>query len=189
MEAAKALLQTNSYPKFLALVLVLSLPHVFYAIVWLRSEFFISVCKRVKCVPINMFSGVAFGLKAIQFLCFFVWLISNGSFVSAESFSFFRILPAALLMGAGQLLNSAVYKTLGHDGVYYGVKFGKTIPWVEGFPFNMGIKSPQYTGCILSICGMVIFVSTPDQVAAGIVPIGIIWSGFYIFSAVVEDYF
>lgn len=31
--------------------------------------------------------------------------------------------------------NNRVYQLLGAAGTYYGVRFGKTIPWVTEFPF------------------------------------------------------
>lgn len=39
---------------------------------------------------------------------------------------------------------------LGESGTYYGVRFGKNIPWVTEFPFGV-IKDPQYVGSILSL--------------------------------------
>lgn len=39
---------------------------------------------------------------------------------------------------------------LGEAGTYYGVRFGKSIPWVEEFPFGY-IKDPQYVGSIMSL--------------------------------------
>lgn len=43
-----------------------------------------------------------------------------------------------------------VYQLLGEAGTYYGVRFGKNIPWVTEFPFGV-IKDPQYVGSILSL--------------------------------------
>lgn len=47
-----------------------------------------------------------------------------------------------------------VYQLLGESGTYYGVRFGKSIPWVTEFPFGV-IKDPQYVGSIMSLvaCG------------------------------------
>jgi hypothetical protein len=56
---------------------------------------------------------------------------------------------AAVLLVVGQVLNVYVYKTLGYDGVYYGHRYGKKVPWVEGFPF--WINSPQYLGMTLTV--------------------------------------
>lgn len=49
-----------------------------------------------------------------------------------------------------KLSNNRVYQLLGEAGTYYGVRFGKTLPWVTEFPFGV-IKDPQYVGSILSL--------------------------------------
>jgi hypothetical protein len=58
----------------------------------------------------------------------------------------------------------------GKNGVYYGVKLGRPIPWYTGFPFNC-VPHPQYLGCILSIWGGVAFFfnqAVVDKVGASI---------------------
>ena len=47
------------------------------------------------------------------------------------------------LIIAGQSLNVAIYRAIGNDGVYYGFKLGRTVPWCSGFPFNFGLRHPQ----------------------------------------------
>ena len=56
-----------------------------------------------------------------------------------------------LLLAVGQALNSGVYNSLGVVGTYYGVRFGYSVPWVTGFPYNLGISDPQYWGAILTV--------------------------------------
>jgi hypothetical protein len=53
--------------------------------------------------------------------------------------------------GAGQALNSGVYKSLGTVGTYYGNRFGDPPAWATGFPYNLGISDPQYWGSILTV--------------------------------------
>lgn len=52
--------------------------------------------------------------------------------------------------GCNNLQNCRVYQLLGESGTYYGVRFGKNIPWVTEFPFGV-IRDPQYVGSILSL--------------------------------------
>ncbi|RQO88531.1 hypothetical protein POPTR_003G182400v4 [Populus trichocarpa] len=54
------------------------------------------------------------------------------------------------LFGFGQFLNFRVYQLLGEAGTYYGVRFGKNVPWVTEFPFGV-IRDPQYVGSVLSL--------------------------------------
>jgi methylene-fatty-acyl-phospholipid synthase len=35
-------------------------------------------------------------------------------------------------------------------GVYYGARFGKSIPWVYAYPYSH-IRDPQYVGCIITL--------------------------------------
>ncbi|KAJ0750943.1 putative phosphatidyl-N-methylethanolamine N-methyltransferase [Helianthus annuus] len=50
-----------------------------------------------------------------------------------------------------------VYQLLGEAGTYYGVRFGKNIPWVTEFPFGT-VKDPQYVGSIMSLVACVAWV-------------------------------
>ncbi|XP_020268079.1 phosphatidyl-N-methylethanolamine N-methyltransferase [Asparagus officinalis] len=78
-------------------------------------------------------------LKAIQIL----FLFSVASFQWPPLYCY-------VLFAFGQFLNFRVYQLLGEAGTYYGVRFGKNIPWVTEFPFGY-IKDPQYVGSILSL--------------------------------------
>ena len=64
-----------------------------------------------------------------------------------------------------QWLNVGIFQAIGHAGVYYGFKLGHTVPWVDGFPFNLGVPHPQYVGSVATVAGMAALVS--DAVAAG----------------------
>jgi methylene-fatty-acyl-phospholipid synthase len=66
---------------------------------------------------------------------------------------------------------------LGEDGVYYGVRFGKQIPWVQKFPFGY-IRDPQYVGSSLSLLGCLYWVQWPYVV---------IWILGYLFLSHVES--
>ena len=56
-----------------------------------------------------------------------------------------------------QALNIGIFRAIGHAGVYYGFKLGHTIPWHDGFPFNV-VPHPQYVGAVMSIWGAVALV-------------------------------
>lgn len=45
--------------------------------------------------------------------------------------------PPTLPPPPPQWLNVGIFRAIGHAGVYYGFKLGHTIPWVDGFPFNV----------------------------------------------------
>lgn len=98
-----------------------------------------------------------------------------------------------LLFGVlGQILNISIYTAIGHDGVYYGTKLGKTIPWCTTFPFTkvfglFRIAHPQYIGSVLSIWGLVTLVYM--SVNPGIFTVALGWSVFYAITGVIEEYY
>eukprot|EP01126_Amoeba_proteus_P064015 TRINITY_DN8901_c0_g1_i1.p1 TRINITY_DN8901_c0_g1~~TRINITY_DN8901_c0_g1_i1.p1 ORF type:complete len:164 (+),score=4.64 TRINITY_DN8901_c0_g1_i1:112-603(+) len=63
----------------------------------------------------------------------------------------------SLLVLFGQILNFRVYQLLGIDGVYYGGRFGKSLPWVSEWPYD-SFRDPQYTGSILTHLGVSIWL-------------------------------
>jgi protein-S-isoprenylcysteine O-methyltransferase Ste14 len=76
----------------------------------------------------------------------------------------------------------------GKAGVYYGVKFGLSIPWYEGFPFTV-VKHPQYVGCILTIWGMVSIFFAPEYIDLGLLTVASVWTMYYMFSGFIENTF
>ncbi|KAJ8452871.1 hypothetical protein Cgig2_014634 [Carnegiea gigantea] len=53
----------------------------------------------------------------------------------------------------GQFLNFRVYQLLGEAGTYYGVRFGKIIPWVPDFTFGSSISWKHYESLSLPFMG------------------------------------
>lgn len=87
-------------------------------------------------------------------------------------FFLFLFLPGTHILGC-----SRVYQLLGESGTYYGVRFGKTIPWVTEFPFGY-IKDPQYVGSILSLVACLCWV--PFQYV-------LLWAVGYLFMMKIES--
>lgn len=100
----------------------------------------------------------------------------------------YRFIVGAELVIVGQVLNYGVYKALGKNGVYYGVKLGRPIPWVNGFPFNV-VSHPQYVGTAATIWGLVILAASQAHIESGIVTLCLIWNSYYIFTSIIEDYY
>eukprot|EP00640_Fibrocapsa_japonica_P006696 CAMPEP_0113935430 /NCGR_PEP_ID=MMETSP1339-20121228/2574_1 /TAXON_ID=94617 /ORGANISM="Fibrocapsa japonica" /LENGTH=180 /DNA_ID=CAMNT_0000937577 /DNA_START=125 /DNA_END=664 /DNA_ORIENTATION=+ /assembly_acc=CAM_ASM_000762 len=152
----------------------LSVPHILYAFVWLFTSDFVSICKQLKVVPCDFMAKAGVSIKLWQYAWISYWHITNGPMFTLTNQTYLRLAIGLTLVAIGQILNIAVYKTLGKDGVYYGAKLGRPVPWVNGFPFNT-VRDPQYTGCILTIWGGFILVATQSHVVAGLIPMGIIW--------------
>lgn len=79
-------------------------------------------------------------LKTIQYVA--IAYLTNWSVVASRCLTLQYALPGLLLLAFGQHLNAAVYRVLGVNGVYYGARFGKSIPWVKGYPYDR-FRDPQ----------------------------------------------
>ncbi|XP_057454085.1 phosphatidyl-N-methylethanolamine N-methyltransferase [Lotus japonicus] len=123
----------------IAAVLGVVSPFPFYYWLWNSPQSWANLCGKGRD-PTKAMAHVSYFLKLIQFIS----LYSVSSFSWPPPFYFWP------LFAFGQFLNFRVYQLLGEAGTYYGVRFGKTIPWVTEFPFGV-IRDPQYVGSILSL--------------------------------------
>ncbi|CAK9322448.1 unnamed protein product [Citrullus colocynthis] len=142
------------------------LPFPYYYVLWNRPQLWVNLCGKSR-EPCKLMAQVSVFLKLLQFLSIFY----------VSSFSWPPPLYFWPLMAFGQFLNFRVYQLLGESGVYYGVRFGKNIPWVTKFPFGY-IKDPQYVGSILSLFACLSWV--PLQYI-------LLWTLGYIFMMHVES--
>ena len=150
------------------------------------------MAKKVKVHPVELLAFVAACMKVIQalsFVFYIVTLLGTNAFVETwEKAHPFTLLFGGMLFAAGQTLNMGVYKTLGFDGVYYGFKYGKKVPWVTGFPFNI-CPHPQYIGSSLSIWGAlwpIMRVHTGEFF--DLLAVGCYWSAMYMTSSIIESH-
>lgn len=102
----------------------------------------------------------------------------------------FAIPPLHVVLGVGlvafgQVLNAGIYQAIGHTGVYYGFKLGHTVPWVDGFPFNV-VQHPQYVGSVASVWGMAVLVWSQGP-QPDLVWLVVYWTFLYICTGVMES--
>jgi len=138
--------------------------------------------------PVATFAKVATVLKLLQLWAFVTWYLSENkgpvNFITLEPIRWLIGLP---LIIAGQALNYGIYHAIGQDGVYYGVKLGKKVPWYNGFPFNV-VAHPQYVGAVFTLWGIAVLISTPAH-ALGLLQLCVLVTGLYIFTAITEQFF
>jgi len=130
-----------------------TLPHVFYLFIWRFPKAF------EKCIggrdPVRATACLSLSLKTALILYMLGAGLRDGQTVDYIT----GIGGVSLcLIGCGQLLNGLVFYRLGERGVFYGNKFGRRVPWVNGFPFNV-FPHPQYLGAVLSMMGFYPLVS------------------------------
>ncbi|XP_075511186.1 phosphatidyl-N-methylethanolamine N-methyltransferase-like [Primulina tabacum] len=121
-------------------------PFPFYFFLWTNPQTWVDLCGR-QHDPCRIMALVSHFLKLVQF----------ASLYSVSTFSWPPPLYFWPLLVIGQFLNFRVYQLLGESGTYYGVRFGKSIPWVTEFPFGV-IKDPQYVGSIASLVACLAWV-------------------------------
>ena len=168
--------------------------HVLYAFIWYSPKAFTSICARMPYRllgdhPVEVFHRIVVSLKAVQQLAV-VALVADcsltrlASMLLATSGTEWCIMAA--LMGVGQTLNAAIYKAIGKDGVYFGFKLGRHIPWSSAFPFNAGFRHPQYVGATLSQLAVLLLLATPEAIQAGLVPLAAFWIFAYMATSYME---
>lgn len=91
-------------------------------------------------------------IKIFQFGVIGFDLFIRGERGGLASYTVLALL-GAVLVGLGQLLNTATFNAIGGMGVYYGSQLGYEVPWHNGFPYNIGISDPQYWGVICTVWG------------------------------------
>ncbi|MCL7050988.1 hypothetical protein MKW94_026741 [Papaver nudicaule] len=116
------------------------IPFPFYYLLWTYPKKWVELCGKQRD-PSKIMAQISHFCKLIQFISLFS---VSSSFSWPPPFYFWP------LFIFGQFLNFRVYQLLGEAGTYYGVRFGKTIPWVTEFPFGY-IKDPQYVGSVMSL--------------------------------------
>merc|ERR1712228_796583 len=128
-----------------------------------RGSVFAQYCKdtlrRHPCKVFELF--VAF-FKVVQFsygtydVC--VTHEKCDKLMDPSKFLLVNVLLGTALLAVGQVLNVTVYRAIGKDGVYYAKQFGMpTLPWYEGFPYNV-LENPQYVGVIMTCWGIYVIL-------------------------------
>mmetsp|Transcript_17210 Transcript_17210/g.23649 ORF Transcript_17210/g.23649 Transcript_17210/m.23649 type:complete len:192 (-) Transcript_17210:377-952(-) len=179
--------ESIAQPAFFMMVAVFAVPHVLYAYIWLGTNSYVKQCKDRNLDPAEVVANLGVWIKVWQYLSCVAWYIQNGPAFSIWNVTLPRLLAAIALIGAGQVFNFAVYKTLGKDGVYYGSKLGRPGPWVKGFPFV--IRDPQYSGCVMTIWGGFFLFQTATHLQNGMLPLTLAWTACYAASSIIEGEF
>ncbi|KAI7841557.1 hypothetical protein COHA_004728 [Chlorella ohadii] len=153
----------------------LAAPHLLYAYIWFFPRSWQAIFKKRS---VEAFETVAWLLKIIQALAVAYWWLlrkPTGLDLAAVPLAAW---PIGLGLGLfGQWLNIGIFQAIGHAGVYYGFKLGHTIPWVDGFPFNV-VSHPQYVGSVATILGAAVLVWS--QAPAGLGGLVLYWVCLYI---------
>ena len=168
----------------------ISLLYLLHAFIWHYPAHFTALCRPTGMHPVQVFAVLEIVGKLWQGVCVVAYLgvgglrAAGGAIAAAPTWSYAVF---ALYLAVGQGLNAAMYAAIGNDGVYYGFRLGRQVPWCKGFPFNVGLRHPQYVGGVLTILGALFVLMSADLVRAGMVQAGLAWAGEYVAMSIMEQ--
>lgn len=125
---------------------------------------------------------------ALQFgaVIAYIWTVrARGLCFDIAQIELWQWLSFLVLCCVGQSLNVGIYTAIGKDGVYYGFKLGKKIPWVNGFPFNV-VSHPQYVGSAMTVWGVLALLH--NQLPESAKHITAFWTGLYVVTGLQEQF-
>ena len=171
---------------WVAVALGVSTSHVLYASVWYHPTAFRRMCEGGPLQPLGENAVAVFALlvaaaKGVQQLSVGLWAVQHvgGTGRLLDAMDSTRWVSLGVLLACGQMLNGAIYRAIGKDGVYYGFKLGRPVPWCHDFPFNVGFRHPQYVGGLLSQLGVLVLLTTTETMEAGLLPLVGWWTVLY----------
>lgn len=181
-------------PAFAVMLAVIASSHILYAVVWYKTKLFKKACKMLPLKllakqPVGVFGKLVLLNKVVQQAALCAWA-SELSFPALKALVMAQspmvMGAAAALVVVGQVLNAAIYKAIGQDGVYYGFKLGKSVKWSSAFPFSAGFRHPQYVGAFTAQLGVLLLLASKATLAAGLVPLAGWWGLCYVLTSLVE---
>jgi len=170
---------------YASFAVLLSLERLMYGVVWKKPQ---TVSKAAQLVgmkqkePEMIFNFVR-GFKLVQMYVFGTWYWTHYG-TNLPSLSWTQFLIGVPLLLFGQILNFMVWYRIGIEGVCYGCKFGRDIPWCTQFPYSH-FSHPQYLGAILTVWGMFVFSwnDCPDWYILPVMETMLYCSSMYIWEA------
>jgi hypothetical protein len=169
-------------------VVGLALLYALHGFIWNRPAKFTALCRRLPLRllgshPVDVFAACEILGKLWQAAMLVALISRAGLAAAADSLAFaplwcWAVLAVYLLVGQG--LNVAMYAAIGNAGVYYGFKLGREVPWCSSFPFNVGLRHPQYVGVVLTILGGATVIVSAPLVENGLLQALLAWTGMYI---------
>lgn len=174
--------------------LVVAGSHLIYGFIWYYPKKFAKLCKKAPLKFFGKHAVAVFG-KAVLFWKTMqqIAVILFAAGYSVDALKKLALAPTmeewgltAVLILLGQVLNAAIYKAIGADGVYYGFKLGRPVPWSSAFPFNAGYRHPQYVGAVLSQLGVLLPLTTAATLDLGLGVLTAYWVTLYVITSIIE---
>lgn len=147
---------------FLLSALLLSIERISYVWICRYPERFGRVAAQLGTDAIGLLRALFYAFKLVQIAVFLSWCYAAGDGrIWPATVSVVALGVAAPLIVGGQILNAGVFYCLGPTGVFYGTKFGHSLPRSQAFPFSL-LAHPQYVGTTMSIWGFFLIMRFPN---------------------------
>jgi hypothetical protein len=196
-------------PAWRRAVAALAVERMCYTVLWLFPRTITRVCAECRVQPVNAIVAVFAANKVIQLAAFlgFRLLVAAAAerdddaprrdarlggcpFASSDGALALALAPWRAIVGValcalGQTLNLATYAAIGKDGVYYGCRYGREVPWCERFPFTAS-RHPQYVGAATTAWGLCVLAATDEAARRGWFGLAVVQSAYYAYMARVE---
>mmetsp|Transcript_47856 Transcript_47856/g.89589 ORF Transcript_47856/g.89589 Transcript_47856/m.89589 type:complete len:229 (-) Transcript_47856:91-777(-) len=182
-------------PRWWLCLFGVSTNYLMHGYIWNRSKRFAALCdkpplKLLGSHPVDVFANLEVVAKVVQAGSVCAFLGSAGrsaAWVAACSAPAWCWAAFGAIVAAGQALNVATYNAIGNAGVYYGFKLGREVPWCFGFPFNTGLRHPQYLGVVLTLFGALPIVGTKELTQLGLPHLLLAWGSMYAMMSAMEQ--
>jgi len=176
-------------------MLGLSFNYLMHAFIWHNPKVFLRMCKEVPLNmlgsdPIDVSSALEVVAKLVQAVSLLLYLGVNGlqaAVAAVQSSPLWAWLAFFCLVAVGQILNVAMYNAIGCKGVYYGFKLGYEIPWCSSFPFNVGLRHPQYVGVVLCLAGGLTVLTSAELAQLALPQLVGLWAFWYVVMSAMEQ--
>jgi hypothetical protein len=91
--------------------------------------------------PVDWFADISLALNVAQLSSLALFIVTSGHYDAWAILGRLADEPwralALPMFALGTVFKVTIFTAIGKIGVYYGAKFGHTIPWVHGFPFSV----------------------------------------------------
>ncbi len=181
--------------QFALAVASLSLLYLMHYAIWFAPAAFAKACARaplryLASHPVEVFARLEMLGKLWHLATVALFLGTDGIAAAAAAAAdapmwCWRV--GALYVLVGQGLNVSIYRAIGNAGVYYGFKLGRPVPWCTSFPFNVGLRHPQYVGVVLTLFGILLPLASDAMVLNGFVQLIYAWAAMYALMSVMEQ--
>ena len=126
---------------------VLASPHAWYAWVLVHPASTKRVASWFRMEPVDWFADISLALNVAQLSSLAFYIVTSGHYDAWAILGRLAEEPwralALPMFALGTVFKVTIFTAIGKIGVYYGAKFGHTIPWVHGFPFSVTGASPR----------------------------------------------